>query len=90
MVQFIQKSKMMDRTDRHVCNATSPSGIKWAPWKKLLCNCLKDAGYEVMNEVRWRFELSDDGKEKWRIAREYFQGKFPKLRKSESPSNSRA
>ena len=53
--------------------------------EKLLCNCLKDAGYEVMNDVRWRFELSDDGEEKWRIAREHFQEEFPKLRKPESP-----
>ena len=57
--------------------------------EKLLCNCLKDAGYKVMNDVRWRFELSgDDAVEKWRIAREHFQKEFPKLRKSESPLNS--
>lgn len=40
---------------------------------------LHDAGYCVMNEVRWRFELSPEGQEKWNIAREAFREAFPRL-----------
>ena len=36
--------------------------------ERCLCDYLKDAGYAVMNDVKWRFVLDADGKEKWRDA----------------------
>lgn len=45
--------------------------------EKLLCEDLKEAGYDVMNRVTCRFELDNDGKNKWRIARAAFRKEFP-------------
>ena len=37
--------------------------------EKLLCDDLRAAGHEVMNQVSWRYRLDDDGRERWRVAK---------------------
>ena len=45
--------------------------------EKRLCDGLKAAGYDVMNDVKCRRELTDDGEEQWRLARAAFCKEFP-------------
>lgn len=47
--------------------------------EKLLCDDLKAAGYDVMNTVICRFQLSDDGAAKWEAAKNAFRDEFPRL-----------
>ncbi|AYE85274.1 hypothetical protein B5M07_03605 [Sulfitobacter sp. D7] len=48
--------------------------------EKLLCDGLREAGYDVMNIVNCRWELSAEGEEKWAAAKEAFRQAFPALR----------
>lgn len=50
--------------------------------EKLLCDELRAAGYEVMNEVRWRYRLDDDGEEKWRIVRAAFRAELERRKRA--------
>ena len=36
--------------------------------ERRLCEDLRAAGYDVMNDAKWSFELNDDGAKRWRIA----------------------
>lgn len=47
--------------------------------EKLLCDGLRDAGYDVLNTVNCKWVLSAEGREKWQEAKAAFQTDFPKL-----------
>ena len=48
-----------------------------AVMERRLCEDLRAAGYEVMNEVRCRLQFRGDGEERWRLARAAFHAEFP-------------
>lgn len=48
--------------------------------EKLLCDGLKDAGYDVLNTVNCKWVLSSEGEEKWKEAKQAFRQDFPALR----------
>lgn len=52
--------------------------------ERLLCEDLRARGYDVMNNVKCRFELDADGENRWQIARTAFRKEFPPHEKPNS------
>tara|TARA_R110002051_G_scaffold30487_1_gene70514 strand:- start:20387 stop:20641 length:255 start_codon:yes stop_codon:yes gene_type:complete len=57
-----------------------PEQIEKGAMERLLCDGLRAAKYDVMNSVNCRWKLSEDGMEKWELAKEAFRQDFPALR----------
>ncbi len=69
-----------DGSDREVLmERHKPIRNQVGAMEKLLCDGLKDAGYDVMNVVNCRWTLDAGGEEKWEAAKEAFRKEFPEL-----------
>ena len=67
-----------DGSDREtLMRRHTPFRDNTAVMEKRLCDGLKAAGYDVMNDVKCRRELTGDGEEQWRLARAAFCKEFP-------------
>ncbi len=70
-----------DSTDRGVLmECHIPFRDQVGAMEKLLCDGLKDAGYDVLNTVNCKWVLSAEGEEKWAEAKQAFRQDFPALR----------